>query len=104
MPGTDICSLCFSSWAWRRAASLSSRKRSVVSSPANSCMTTRDEDHHFSYSAFISQEQSHGNPITVFLYHNFNTHIIHFCVLIQNLSNVSNWILVSTQNKHVIGI
>lgn len=37
IPGTDIWSLCFSSWAWRRAASLSSKKRSVVSSPANSC-------------------------------------------------------------------
>lgn len=36
MPGTDICSLCFSSWAWRREASLSSRNRSEVSSPANS--------------------------------------------------------------------
>lgn len=37
IPGTDIWSLCFSSWAWRRAASLSSRNRSVESSPANSC-------------------------------------------------------------------
>lgn len=36
MPGTDICSLCFSSWARRRDASLSSRNRSLVSSPANS--------------------------------------------------------------------
>lgn len=36
MPGTDICSLCFSSWAWRSDASLSSRNRSEVSSPANS--------------------------------------------------------------------
>ncbi len=39
IPGTDIWSLCFSSWAWRRDASLSSRNRSVESSPANSCKT-----------------------------------------------------------------
>lgn len=38
IPGTDICNLCFSSWAWRSEASRSSRNRSVVSSPANSCV------------------------------------------------------------------
>ena len=42
MPGTDIWILCFSSWAWRRDASLSSRNRSVVSSPANSCGESRE--------------------------------------------------------------
>lgn len=36
MPGTDIWILCFSSWACRSDASLSSRNRSEVSSPANS--------------------------------------------------------------------
>lgn len=42
IPGTDICSLCFSSWAWRSDASRSSRNKSVVSSPANSWKTERD--------------------------------------------------------------
>lgn len=36
IPGTDIWILCFSSCAWRSDASLSSRNRSDVSSPANS--------------------------------------------------------------------
>lgn len=36
IPGTDIWSLCFSSWAWRSDVSRSSRNRSLVSSPANS--------------------------------------------------------------------
>ncbi len=43
MPGTDICSLCFSSWAWRSDASLSSRNRSEVSSPANSYSYTEKQ-------------------------------------------------------------
>ena len=51
MPGTDIWSLCFSSWAWRRAVSLSSRNRSVVSSPANSCRTTQAEAQQRSHQA-----------------------------------------------------
>lgn len=37
IPGTDIWSLCFSSCAWRKAASLSSKNKSALSSPANSC-------------------------------------------------------------------
>lgn len=41
IPGTDIWSLCFSSWAWRRAVSLSSKNKSVESSPANSLICTR---------------------------------------------------------------
>lgn len=52
MPGTDIWSLCFSSWAWRSAVSLSSKNRSVVSSPANSCRTTQAEDQQRSHRGF----------------------------------------------------
>lgn len=43
IPGTDIWILCFSSCAWRSDASLSSRNRSVVSSPANSCHPKQGE-------------------------------------------------------------
>ena len=45
IPGTDIWILCFSSWAWRSDASRSSRNRSVVSSPANSCNGGGEQGH-----------------------------------------------------------
>lgn len=53
MPGTDICSLCFSSWAWRSEASLSSRNRSEVSSPANSCRYTEKREY------FVTAQPGH---------------------------------------------
>lgn len=43
IPGTDIWILCFSSCAWRSDASLSSRNKSEVSSPANSCNPKQEE-------------------------------------------------------------